>query len=233
MSRLVCQHGNGNTVNPINIRAKGMLKIRVYLVEDQALIRESLKAMLELEPDIEVVNQAAEAGQIVQRMEPPDTDVVLMDIGLPGMDGIRATRLLKEIHPRVVVVMLTSYQDEYLADALEAGATGYILKSSSRDQLVQAVRAAKNGNSSIDPSLTATLVGEIAELRRARAEYLLTPRQMKIVKLVANGTRYPQIAGTLSISETTVNREMRNVYDRMGVDDAAHAVSEAYRRHLL
>ena len=208
-------------------------RIRVYLVEDQGLVRESLRALLELEPDIQVVNEATEAVQIIQKMEPPEVNVVLMDIGLLGIDGIRATRLLKEKHPEVAVIMLTSFQDEYLAESLEAGASGYILKSSSSQQLVQAVRAANNGEAPIDPSLSAKLVRELAELRRSHSDSLLTPRQVEIMKKVADGFRYAEIAEELFISETTVNREMRNIYNRLGAIDAANAVSEAYRRSLL
>ncbi len=212
---------------------KGTYKIRVYIVEDQALIRASLRAMLELEPEIEVVGEAPEANQALQEIEAPGVDIVLMDIGLPGMDGIQATRLLKQKHQGLPVVMLTSYQDEYVAEALEAGASGYILKSSTRQQLVQAVKSAHDGQAPIDPSVTGKLVREIAELKRAHADSLLTPRQVAILKLVASGTKYKEIASELFISETTVNREMRNIYNRLGVNDAAHAVSEAYKKRLI
>ncbi|MEE9325266.1 MAG: response regulator transcription factor [Dehalococcoidia bacterium] len=202
-------------------------------MEDQALIRASLRAMLELEPEIEVVGEAPEANQALQEIEAPGVDIVLMDIGLPGMDGIQATRLLKQKHQGLPVVMLTSYQDEYVAEALEAGASGYILKSSTRQQLVQAVKSAHDGQAPIDPSVTGKLVREIAELKRAHADSLLTPRQVAILKLVASGTKYKEIASELFISETTVNREMRNIYNRLGVNDAAHAVSEAYKKRLI
>ncbi len=210
-----------------------MSDIRVYLVEDQALIRESLCAMLELEPGIEVVGEAAEGDRALQELETIDVDVVLMDIGLPGRDGIEITHLLKQKRPNLAVVMLTSYQDEYVTEAGEAGASGYILKSCSRQQLVEAIRAAYRGQVPIDPSLTGRLVRELAELKEAHRESLLTPRQVDVLKLVATGTRYREIAAKLFVSEATVNREMRNIFNQLGVSDAAHAVSEAYKNRLI
>ncbi len=206
--------------------------IRVYLVEDDALIRECLRAMLDLEPGIEVVGEAARAEQAVLAIDSLDVDVVLMDIGLPGMSGIETTRRLKERDVELSVLVLTSHEDEYV-EAIEAGATGYVMKSCTSQQLVQAIKAANDGQVPIDPSLTGNLVRQMAELRRAKHETILTQRQMDILKLVAAGTRYKEIASTLSLSETSVNREMRNIFDRLGVNDAAHAVSEAYKTGLF
>ncbi len=210
-----------------------MPNIRVYLVEDQALIRESLRAMLQLEADIEVVGEAAEAELALQTLETLDVDLVLMDIGLPKMDGIEATRVLKGKRHDLPVVMLTSNQDEYLTKALAAGASGFILKSCTRQQLVDAIKVAFQGQVPIDPSLTGRLVRDIAELQQVRRESLLTPRQVEILKMVAEGTRYAEVATKLFVSETTVNREMRNIFNRLGVNDAAHAVSEAYKGGLI
>ena len=125
-------------------------RIRVYLVEDQGLLRESMRAMLEVEPEVDLVDGAAKAELALQQLSTLDVDVVLMDIQLPGMDGIEATRQLKKVQPDLPVVMLTSYQDEYLRAAIEAGATGYILKSCTRQQLVQSVRAASEGQAPIE-----------------------------------------------------------------------------------
>ena len=210
-----------------------MSHIGVYLVEDQALIRECLRAMLDLEPNLEVVGDSAEAERALQELNNLDVDVVLMDIKLPGLNGIEATRRLKENHPDLPVVMLTSYQDEYLAAAFEVGANGYILKSCTTQQLVQAIRAALEGQTPVDSTLTSNLICEIAELRKAHRESLLNPRQVEILELVASGTRYREIAHFTSLSPTTVKREMRDVFNRLGVNDAAHAVSEAYKKGLL
>ncbi len=202
-------------------------------MEDYALIRESLRAMLELEPEVELVGDAADAERALQQLPGLHVDVVLMDIGLPGMNGIEATRLLKGEYQDLSVLILTSYQDEYLGEAIEAGAAGYILKSCTRQQLVQAVQAAFEGRSPIDPSLTAGLVREVAELRKAHRQALLSTRQLEILELVAAGTRYSEIGAKLFISRATVNREMRNIFNCLGVNDAAHAVAEAYQKGLF
>ena len=210
-----------------------MSAIKVYIVEDQALIRESLKAMLDLEQDIEVSGEAASAEQALQELKTLDVDLVLMDIGLPGMDGIAAASALKDRDPRLTVVMLTSHQDGYAAEALWAGASGYILKSCTRQQLVQAIRAACDNQVPIDAAVAADLFGKTGAHAHALKDPLLTTRQVDILKLVATGVRYKDIATRLFISETTVNREMRNIFDRLGVNDATHAVSEAYQMRLL
>jgi len=208
-------------------------KVRVYLVEDFPLLRESLTAMLELEPEIEVVGEAAEAELALQTLQTVPADVVLMDVRLPGMNGIEATRVLKQNHPDMPVVVLTSYDDEYMEAAIEAGAAGYILKSCTRQQLVQALRGAVQGQMPIDPSLTGKLVREVVELRRTQVRSLLTPRQLEILKMVALGTRYREIASKLSFSLATVKREVRSIFNRLNADRAAQAVSEAHKRGLL
>ena len=210
-----------------------MSEIRLYIVEDQALIRESLRAMLDLEQDVEVMGEAATAEQALQELKTLDVNLVLMDIGLPGMDGIAAASALKDRHPQLPVVMLTSHQDGYVAEALWAGASGYILKSSTRQQLVQGIRAACDNQVPIDPTAAANLFTDAANLARARKDSPLTSRQLDILKLVADGNRYKDIGSRLFVSETTVNREMRNIFNRLGVNDATHAVAEAYRKRLL
>lgn len=215
------------------MRLRGRSRIRVYLVDDEVLIRESLQVVLDLEPDIEVVGQASDGETVLNDPAARSADVVLMDVRLPGIDGIETTRRLKEAIPGISVVMLSSYNNEYVGAALDAGASGYILKSYERRRLVQAVRAASKGQMPLDPSLTGELVRELSSLRQAHRDSILTKRQMEILGLVAIGSPYKEIARTLFVSESTINREMRKVYDGLGVKDAAHAVSEAWRRRLL
>ncbi len=212
---------------------QGQARIRVYLVEDQALLRESLRAMLELEAEIEVVGETGDAEQALRELETLGVDLVLMDIRLPSMDGIEATRLLMQRDGAPKVMILTSYHDEYLGASVEAGAAGYIMKSCTRRQLVEAVLAVDQGQLRIDHSLTSSLVRELAELRKEHRASLLTPRQLEILKLVASGSRYKEIAGELFINERTVHRETRAIFDRLGVNDSAHAVSEAHKKGLI
>ncbi len=215
------------------VRDQATSRIRVYLVEDQALLRESLRTMLELEPEVEVVGETGDAEQALRELETLGVDLVLMDIRLPSMDGIEATRLLMQRDGAPKVMILTSYHDEYLGASVEAGAVGYIMKSCTRRQLVEAVLAVDQGQLRIDHSLTSSLVRELAELRKEHRASLLTPRQLEILKLVASGSRYKEIAGELFINERTVQREIRSVFDRLGVNDSAHAVSEAHKKGLI
>ena len=210
-----------------------MTKVRVVLVDDHAMFREALRSMLERDERIEVLAEASTGEDslvMTARLRP---DVVIMDILMPGMDGIEATRLLKEAHPEVEVLMLTSYEEEFLDQAVEAGATGYILKTASQKELADAVCAVHGGESPIDPSLSRKMFlqfGQISSRERAKC---LTDRQLEILQLVAAGVDRRGIARQVFISETTVNREMRNIFNRLGVNDAAHAVAEAHRRRLL
>jgi DNA-binding NarL/FixJ family response regulator len=189
--------------------------------------------MLMTDPELEVVGSSADAEHALLELETLAVDAVLMDILLPGMGGIEATRLLKEQHADLAVVVLTSYQGEYFEAAIEAGATGYIMKSCQPEQLVQAVRLACQGHLLIDPSITRNLARELTQLRQAHRALLLTPRHVEILRMVARGRRYKEIASTLFASERTVHREIRTIFDRLGVNDAAHAVSEAYKMGLI
>lgn len=208
-------------------------KIRVYIVEDESLIRESLKAMLDLEEDIEVVGEAGEAEQAIKDLESLDVDVVLMDIRLPGLDGIEAIRFLKDNCTATAFVAITSYGDEYFRDAIEAGASSYVVKSSSRQQLVNSTRLASQGQGAIDSLLTTSLMQDLGELKRKLGATVLTPRQVEIMKMVANGTRYNEIAEALLINERTVRRDMKDIFNRLDVRDSAHAVAEAYKQRII
>ena len=207
--------------------------IRTYLVEDQTLLRQSLRAMLELDDEIVVVGDAPNAEQAVAELGAIAADVVLMDVRLPGMDGIAATRLLKESRPELAIVVLAFYRDEHVTSAIEAGASGYLLKTCTTSELLEAVRAAHAGHTPIDPSVVTEVVSELARMRRARRESLLTKRQIEVLRLIAGGHRHGAIAQILFVSERTVSREVRNIFDRLGVNDAPHAIAEAFRKGLL
>ena len=183
---------------------------------------------MSVEPTIEVVGDSAAGEQALQELEYLAVDVVLMDIQLPDIDGLEATRQLKKMCPEVAVVILTSFQEGYVEAAFEAGAAGYILKTSKSQQLIQSIHSVYEGGASIDSSLTRALIQRVSD-----GGSPLTGRQVEILRLVAEGSRYPVIAHHLALSVTTVNREMRAIFNSLGANDAAHAVSEAYKRHLL
>jgi DNA-binding NarL/FixJ family response regulator len=213
---------------------RGVPTIRVLLVDDHQVVREGLRRMLELEDDIRVVGEATNVQEALRLAELHCPDVVLMDIKMSGGDGIEGTRLLKEKRPDCKIIMLTLYE-EYVAQAIEAGAVGYLLKDIKREELSQTIRVAHQGQSPLDASLTRKLVGEFTDLARGRArqEPSLSERQMDILRLVAAGATNKQIASQLFLSGTTVKREMHSLFAKLEVNSRSKAVSEAYKRKLL
>jgi len=189
--------------------------------------------MLELEEDIRVVGEAANGEDGITQAERLSPDVILMDIKMPDMDGIAATRQLKEKMPKVNIIMLTLYGNEYVTQAIEAGASGYILKDASREQLIQAIRDAYKGYSPLAPSLTRQVLTELANLSRASRDSLLSERQCEILRLVAAGLVSKDIGARLCISAATVKKELTHIFNKLGVNDRAQAVSEAMKRKLI
>jgi len=207
--------------------------IRVLLVDDHQLVREGLKRVLELEEDIRVVGEAANGEDGITQAERLSPDIILMDIKMPGMDGIAATRQLKEKMPDVKVIMLTLYDSEYVTQAIEAGASGYILKDASLEQLVQAIHDAYKGYSPLAPSLTRGVLTELADLSRASRDSLLSERQCEILRLSTAGLVRKEVAAQLYVSEATVKKELTNIFNKLGVSNQAQAVSEAMKRRLI
>ena len=207
--------------------------IRVYLVEDQGMIREMLQIVLEMGGEMEVVGAAPNAEQALIELESLDTDVVLMDVQLPGINGVEAVRRLKETRCNLPVIMLSSFDDETVEQAIEAGALGYVLKTSAGSELKRAIDSALKSVASIDPALTARLFQRIRWPRQVDDASSLTDRQMEIIRMVSNGALHNDIAERLDLSETTVNREIRAIFDSLGTNDSAHAISECYKRGIL
>jgi len=207
--------------------------IRVLLVDDHDVIREGLKRMLAPEGDIQVVGEAISGEDAVVQAQRLRPDIVLMDIKMPGMDGIAATRQLREKIPDIRVVILTLYDHEYVTQAIEAGAWGYVLKEASCEQLIQAVRDAHRGYAPLAPSLTREVLNKLADSNRAGRGSLLSERQCQILKLVAAGLSSRSIGDRLYLSEATVKKELTHIFNELGVSDRAQAVSEAMKRKLI
>jgi DNA-binding NarL/FixJ family response regulator len=198
--------------------------IRVLLADDHPIVRDGLRGAFAGEPDIEVVGEAAsgrEALALVARHHP---DVVLMDLRMPELDGVSAIRRLSAEHPRVRVLVLTTYDD--VLPAIEAGATGYLLKDVLVADLLSAVRAAARGEPVLAPSVAARVLGRL----RPGA---LTGREVEVLRLVADGATNRAAAARLFISEASVKTHLANAYAKLGVHDRAAAVAEACRRGLL
>ena len=219
------------------------MTVRVLLVDDQALIRAGFRMILDAEDDIEVVGECADGTQAVDSVRRLTPDVVLMDIRMPEMDGIEATRLITGAQggaaegPRVL--MLTTFDlDEYVYDALRAGASGFLLKDVPAEQLVEGIRVVAHGEALLAPSVTRRLIHEFSRgavaQRRAPAELEeLTPRELEVFKLIARGMSNAEIAEELVVSETTVKTHVARVLMKLGVRDRVQAVVLAYESGVV
>jgi len=217
------------------------MTIRVFLVDDQALFREGLETLLSIHKDIQVIGQASngqEALDIAAKVQP---DVVLMDVRMPVLDGVRATRLLKKTVPHCQVIVLTTFDDdEYIFDALRMGAVGYLLKDVASSQLVEAIRAAARGDSILEPSVAAKVIAEFTRVSRMvpsmQREQLIEPlseRELEILSLIAKGASNPEIASQLFIAEGTVKNHVTHILGKLGVRDRTQAALKARELGLL
>jgi len=217
------------------------MAIRVLLVDDQALFREGLETLLSVHKDIQVVGQASngqEAVEVAARVHP---DVVLMDVRMPILDGVRATRLLKKALPQCRVIVLTTFDDdEYIFDALRTGAVGYLLKDVASTQLVEAIRAAARGESILEPSVAAKVIAEFTRVSSmvpaAQMEQLVEPlseRELEILGLIARGASNKEIASQLFIAEGTVKNHVTHILGKLGVRDRTQAALKARELGLL
>jgi DNA-binding NarL/FixJ family response regulator len=210
--------------------------IAVLLADDQPLVRAGLRALLETEDDLTVVGEAADGAEAVRLAGRLQPDVVLMDIRMPKVDGIEATRRLTRDLPATKVVILTTYDlDEYVFDALRAGASGFILKDAPPDQLVNAVRVAAGGDALLAPSVTRRLVEEFAR-RTPRADLPLadlTARELEVLKLIAKALSNAEIAERLVVSEGTVKTHVARILDKLDCRDRVQVVVAAYESGLV
>jgi DNA-binding NarL/FixJ family response regulator len=204
--------------------------IRVLIVDDHPVVRDGLRGMFAGVPDLEVVGEAANGAEAVvwaQRLRP---DVVLMDLRMPEMDGVTAIRQLAERGVPARVLVLTTYDTERdVLPAIEAGATGYLLKDTPREELFRAVRAAARGEAALSPSVATRLLGQVREPAREP----LSQRELEVLGLIARGATNREAANRLFISEATVKTHLLHVYAKLGVNDRAAAVASAYERGLL
>ena len=202
--------------------------IRVVLVDDHPLVRAGLSTLLDAAADLTVVGEAADGAQAVDVAERCAADVVLMDLSMPVMDGVAATRAVLARVPEARVVVLSSYSDQArVRDAVAAGATGYVLKDSSPEQVLSAVRSAAAGHAPLDPRVAAALLPSAAQQPGAG----LSERELQVLRLASKGLANKQIARSLGIAERTVKVHLGNVFRRIGVNDRTSAALWA-REHL-
>lgn len=220
-------------------------KIKLLVVDDHTIVREGTAKMLELTGEFEIVGQASTAREALDKIRNLTADVVLMDIKMPGVNGIEATRLIKQAQPEVEVIILSMYdEDEYIVEAVKAGATGYLLKDASKEELARAIHIVAGGGSLIQPGLARKVLKEFAHLAREtsglapppRGHLLireLSEREVEVLKYVADGKANRVIADNLMISEKTVKAHLRSIFRKLEVNDRAQAVAQAMRKGLV
>ncbi|AHH95824.1 response regulator transcription factor [Kutzneria viridogrisea] len=204
--------------------------IRLLIVDDHPVVRDGLRGMFAGDPEFEVLGEAADGAQAVTYAEALRPDVVLMDLRMPGVDGVSAIRRMAERGLPARVLVLTTYDtDSDVLPAVAAGATGYLLKDTPRAELLRAVRAAARGEAVLSPAVATKLLGQV----RAPAREELSARELQVLELVARGGTNREAAAKLFISEATVKTHLIHIYAKLGVKDRAAAVAAAFARGLL
>jgi DNA-binding NarL/FixJ family response regulator len=212
------------------------LVTRILIADDHAIVREGLKKVLDAKPDLEVVAEAVDGAEAVEAALKEDVHLAILDVSMPRMTGIQAAAELHRRKPELKTLMLSMYDSEqFLFEALKAGASGYVLKSGADDEIVDAVRAAMRGDSYLYPSAVSTLVRDYVE-RGGRGEEefdVLTPRELEVLKLIAEAESSKEIADKLFISIKTVDRHRQNILAKLGMRDRVELTRYAMKRGLI
>ncbi len=213
------------------------LKARILLADDHAVVRRGLRLVLDAEPDLEVVAEAGDGAEAVERELDADVDLAVLDISMPRLTGLQAARQLTERAPDVRVLILSMHDSEqYLFEALRAGASGYVVKSAADRDLIEACRATLRGEPFLYPAGVKALIREHLERARRGEDHRedpLSPRESEVVKLIAEGQTSREIAETLVLSEKTVERHRENILDKLGLRDRVELTRYAIRRGLV
>ena len=205
-------------------------RVRVLIADDHPMFRAGVKAVLEGIGDIDVVAEASDGAQAVAAVERQSPQVVLMDLRMPELDGVAATACIKTVRPETHVLVLTTYDtDADILRAVEAGATGYLLKDATREELLGAVRAAARGQ----PALSPGVAGRLMRQMRSAQEERLSAREIEVLEFAARGLANKEIATRLSISEATVKTHLVRIFGKLGVDDRTGAVTTALERGII
>ncbi|WP_051914365.1 response regulator [Thermorudis peleae] len=210
--------------------------IRVLIADDHDLFREGLRQLIETDDHIAVVGEAANGQEAIEQVKALRPDVVLMDISMPGLDGIRATEYIAQHFPNTHVIMLTMYQDdEYVIHAIRAGAKSYLVKSTKAEELLRAIHVAAEGGSAIDPALAPVLMREYQRLlsRTPVGRQQLSDRELAMLRLLSQGYSNRQIAEQLNLAESTVKNSLSALFQKLGVRDRTQAVIYAISHGLV
>lgn len=210
--------------------------MKVIICDDQAVVRDGLELLLKLEGDIEVVGLAQDGAQALELAAQTTPDLVLMDLKMPGMNGVEATRRLCALYPQLKVLVLTTFDDdEWVFDAIRAGASGYLLKDTPREKVIEALRGTAAGKTYVDPAVAGKLLGQVANRQERPATLItdkLTGREVEVLRLIARGLSNAEIAGTLHLSEGTVRNHVSTLFSKLDVADRTQAAILAIRHGL-
>jgi DNA-binding NarL/FixJ family response regulator len=211
---------------------------KVLLVDDHTLFREGIRALLSAEPDIEVVGEAADGKQAIELAEKVSPDIVVMDLVMPGMNGMQAAQQLHDTHPDIKILILSMYDDdEYIYQILRAGASGYVLKRAASDDLLRAIREVESGGSALHPAVAAKLLKDYVRKSRSTeqkdAGSILTARESEVLKLVAEGYTNQQIADMLGLGRKTVDTHRTNIMRKLDLHDVTALVKYALKQGLI
>lgn len=209
--------------------------IRLMIVDDHTVVRDGLAAMLERERGLSVAGEAKNGREAVIRARELDPDVILMDLRMPELDGVGAMREILAEDPDARIIVLTTYDtDDAIFDALEVGAKGYLLKDASREELFRAVRTVHQGESLIQPSVTARVLDRLARLSRGDADQdALSERELEVLQLLAGGSGNKEIASSLSVTESTVKTHIANIFQKLGVNSRTEAVTHSLQKGII
>jgi DNA-binding NarL/FixJ family response regulator len=207
--------------------------LRILLADDHLTVRHGLKLLIDSQADMKVVAEASDGAAAVQQAVTTKPDVVVMDISMPGMTGLVATRKLKELQPQVAIVTLTRHSDDaYLQELLRAGAAGYVLKQSPPSELLQAIRAAAGGGQYLDSALTARVTAKYLATEKTKADHAVTERESEVLRLIASGYSNKEIAARLALSVKTIEAHKANAMRKLGltgrIDIVKYAVLQGW-----
>ena len=210
--------------------------MKVIICDDQAIVRDGLVMLLKLEPDIEVVGTTGDGAEAVELVVDKRPDLILMDLKMPIMNGVEATRQIRIKYPEVKVLVLTTYaDDEWVFDAIQAGASGYLLKDTPREELIRAVRGTVTGKTYVDPSIAGKVLDQVSSHQTQSATLItskLTEREIEVLRLVARGLSNADIADQLFLSDGTVRNHVSAILAKLGVSDRTQAAVIAIQHGL-
>ena len=210
--------------------------MKILLCDDQAVIRDGLEMLLNLEKDFQVIGAAQDGAEALELAAQKQPDLILMDLKMPIMNGIEATRQIRAKFPHIKILVLTTYDDdEWVFDAIRAGASGYLLKDTSRQKIVEAIRGTMDGKSFVDPAIAGKLLNQVASRQTQPASILtdkLTERELDVLRLIAKGINNGEIAAQLHLSEGTVRNHVSAILEKLGVSDRTQAAVIAIQHGL-